>query len=97
MREAFGCAGARAWIELRLTLLVCFVRGLGTGLQEVGVRRVMGFMLRTSQAGFDSVAHAADVVGAYQPHRPRPDEASVRRNIRQHPVTNRWYWRWESV
>lgn len=65
-------------------------------VERLGVSRIIGFMGPTSQSGFASVSEAADVIWKYTPHRSRPDEVGVRRNLRR-STDNRYYWRWDPM
>ena len=59
-----------------------------------GRARVIGFM-RDRPDGFASVEEAADAIGVYLPHRPRPKDLSgLHRNLR-HRADGRWYWHWD--
>lgn len=58
-----------------------------------GSTRIRDFM-SAHQDGFDSLAHAADAVAAYLPHRPRPDNHDgLKKNLRLRD--GRWYWHWD--
>lgn len=63
-------------------------------LEREGVERVGEFM-RSGIEGFDSLEQVADMVAAYQPHRPRPKNVDgLRKNLRQ-KEDGRWYWHWD--
>ena len=64
-------------------------------VEAVGVERIIGFMLPTSQAGFESVDDACDAIEKYTPHRPRPLAKNVRRNLRLNTNNQRLYWRYD--
>jgi len=60
-----------------------------------GVAKVQGFMRTHARDGFASVEEAADAVGAYLPHRPRPRSTEgLKKNLRLHP-DGRWRWHWD--
>lgn len=60
-----------------------------------GVDRVQGFMRAHSKEGFASIAHAADAVAEYLPHRPRPrSHEGLKKNLRLSP-DGRWRWHWD--
>jgi pimeloyl-ACP methyl ester carboxylesterase len=65
-------------------------------VERLGVQRIVSFMGPTSQTGFATVSEAADVIWKYTPHRSRPDESGVRRNLRL-AADNRFYWRWDPM
>ncbi len=58
-----------------------------------GVERILAFMTAHPD-GFDSLAHAADVISAYMPHRPRKSEDSLRALLRD-DGHGRWRWHWD--
>jgi pimeloyl-ACP methyl ester carboxylesterase len=64
-------------------------------IEEDGARRIADFMGANMEAGFASLDEAADVIQAYNPHRPRPtDLEGLRKNLRQRP-DGRWVWHWD--
>lgn len=63
-------------------------------MEAAGADRVRGFMEERVDAGFASLEEAADVVAAYNTHRPRPtDLAGLRKNLRERD--GRFYWHWD--
>jgi non-heme chloroperoxidase len=63
-------------------------------LEDDGRDRIGNFM-RGNIDGFDSLDDAADVIAAYNPHRPRPTDLSgLAKNLRQRD-DGRWYWHWD--
>lgn len=58
-----------------------------------GVERILAFMTAHPD-GFDSLAHAADAIADYLPHRPRKSEDGLRRLLRPR-ANGRWYWHWD--
>jgi non-heme chloroperoxidase len=63
-------------------------------IEPVGVNRIREFM--TSHLdGFESLDEVADVIAAYNPHRPRPTDLSgLQKNLRQR-ADGRWMWHWD--
>lgn len=62
-------------------------------LETVGRERIGSFMTAHLD-GFASLEEAADVIAAYNPHRPRPtDLTGLAKNLRQRD--GRWYWHWD--
>lgn len=59
-----------------------------------GARRVVAFMSAHPE-GFDSLAAAADVIAAYNPHRPRPENPDGLQKVLQRREDGRWVWRWD--
>jgi pimeloyl-ACP methyl ester carboxylesterase len=58
-----------------------------------GSRRILNFM-SANKNGFGSLEEVAEVVAAYNPHRPRPTDISgLRRNVRE--INGRLYWHWD--
>jgi pimeloyl-ACP methyl ester carboxylesterase len=59
-----------------------------------GADRVRAFMADRVEAGFESVDEVADMIGEYNPHRPRPtDLDGLLTNLRRRG--DRWYWHWD--
>lgn len=59
-----------------------------------GVRRIIDFMAARPD-GFASLDEAADAVAAYNPIRPRPQDATgLAKNLRQ-GADGRWRWHWD--
>jgi pimeloyl-ACP methyl ester carboxylesterase len=59
-----------------------------------GYERILAFMTAFPN-GFDSLAHAADVIAAYLPHRrERKSEGDLRGLLRQ-GADGRWRWHWD--
>jgi len=59
-----------------------------------GAARIVGFM-RDHLDGFESLDEVADVVAAYNPHRPRPKNLEgLKKNVRQR-ADGRWVWHWD--
>jgi peroxiredoxin len=64
-------------------------------IEESGARRIGDFMGARMEDGFASLDEVADAVGAYNPHRPRPNNLEgLRKNVRQRP-DGRWVWHWD--
>ena len=63
-------------------------------IEPTGVQRIGDFM--TSHLdGFASLEEVADVIHAYNPHRPRPTDLSgLTKNLRQR-ADGRWVWHWD--
>lgn len=59
-----------------------------------GARRVVGFMVAHPD-GFASLDEAADVIAAYNPHRPRPDRLDGLTKVLRQRHDRRWVWRWD--
>ncbi len=63
-------------------------------VEESGVARIKDFMTGNLE-GFATLDEAADVIAAYNPHRPRPKDLSgLAKNLRQQP-DGRWRWHWD--
>lgn len=63
-------------------------------LESQGTDRIGAFMTDNLD-GFASLDEAADVIAAYNPHRPRPTNlAGLAKNLRQGP-DGRWRWHWD--
>jgi pimeloyl-ACP methyl ester carboxylesterase len=61
--------------------------------EALGITRIVEFM-RAHGDGFESLAHAADAVAAYLPHRTRQGSAEgLRSNLRERD--GRLYWHWD--
>jgi pimeloyl-ACP methyl ester carboxylesterase len=59
-----------------------------------GATRVHNFMADRVKSGFESLDEVADMIGEYNPHRPRPtDLDGLRTNLRRRG--DRWYWHWD--
>lgn len=59
-----------------------------------GTARVRAFMADRAKSGFESLDEVADMIGQYNPHRPRPtDLDGLRANLRRRG--DRWYWHWD--
>ena len=64
-------------------------------METEGVDRILAFMEETMGRGFGSLEEAADAVAAYNPHRPRTNDASgLAKNLRQ-DEDGRWRWHWD--
>ena len=62
---------------------------------EVDGRERIGDFMRGNIDGFASLDEAADVISAYNPHRPRPSDLSgLSKNLRQRE-DGRWHWHWD--
>ncbi|MCG8590454.1 MAG: alpha/beta hydrolase [Proteobacteria bacterium] len=67
---------------------------IATRMESDGVERVIGFMSAQPE-GFASVEEAAEAVGRYLPHRPKPSNVEgLRKNLRRHP-DGRYRWHWD--
>lgn len=63
-------------------------------MEAEGRDRIGSFMTGNLD-GFASLAEAADVIAAYNPHRPRPTDLSgLAKNLRQR-ADGRWVWHWD--
>ncbi len=59
-----------------------------------GAERIHAFMAEKVVDGFGSLDEVADMIAAFNPHRPRPDDLDgLRNNLRRRG--NRWYWHWD--
>jgi pimeloyl-ACP methyl ester carboxylesterase len=64
-------------------------------MEPEGVERIMTFMGETMDRGFGSLEEAADIVAAYNPHRPRTNDArGLAKNLRL-DEDGRWRWHWD--
>ena len=60
-----------------------------------GVEKILGFMSSNLETGFASLEEAADAIGQYLPHRPRPKNLSgLAKNLRLKD-DGRYYWHWD--
>ncbi len=59
-----------------------------------GARRVVAFMAAHPE-GFDDLESAAEVIAAYNPHRPRPSSLEGLRRVLRQRADGRWVWRWD--
>ncbi len=63
--------------------------------EKAGSARIRDFMFGHVH-GFESLAHAAEAVAAYLPHRARPrSPEGLKKNLRLRD--GRWYWHWDSA
>jgi len=63
-------------------------------LEPAGIARIGEFMTAHLD-GFASLEEVADVIHAYNPHRPRPKDLSgLTKNLRQR-ADGRWVWHWD--
>ena len=63
-------------------------------MDSSGAMRVHAFMADRVKKGFESLDEVADMIGEYNPHRPRPtDLDGLRTNLRRRG--DRWYWHWD--
>ena len=63
-------------------------------LEPNGVQRIGAFMTGNLD-GFASLEEVADVIAAYNPHRPRPKDLSgLKKNLRRR-ADGRWVWHWD--
>lgn len=63
-------------------------------VEEAGVKRIGAFMTGNLD-GFESLEEVADLIAAYNPHRPRPTDLSgLKKNLRQ-SADGRWVWHWD--
>jgi pimeloyl-ACP methyl ester carboxylesterase len=63
-------------------------------LEQGGTDRIGAFMTGNID-GFASLEEAADVIAAYNPHRPRPSDLSgLAKNLRRRE-DGRWVWHWD--
>jgi pimeloyl-ACP methyl ester carboxylesterase len=67
---------------------------VGHRIERKGVDRIGDFMTNNLD-GFATLEEAADVIAAYNPHRPRPKDLSgLAKNLRQR-ADGRWAWHWD--
>jgi len=59
-----------------------------------GALRVVGFMAGHPD-GFATLDEAADVIAAYNPHRPRPETVDGLHKVLRRRDDGRWVWRWD--
>lgn len=59
-----------------------------------GARRVVQFM-SAHPDGFATLEDAGDVIAAYNPHRPRPDNVDGLTKVLRQRDDGRWVWRWD--
>jgi pimeloyl-ACP methyl ester carboxylesterase len=59
-----------------------------------GARRVVQFM-SAHPDGFATLEDAGDVIAAYNPHRPRPDNVDGLTKVLHRRDDGRWMWRWD--
>lgn len=60
-----------------------------------GVAKVMAFMNASLEDGFETLEDAADAIGTYLPHRPRPSDLSgLKKNLRL-GSDGRFRWHWD--
>ena len=63
-------------------------------IEQDGVRRIGDFMTANLD-GFESLEEVADLIAAYNPHRPRPTDLSgLKKNLRQRD-DGKWVWHWD--
>ena len=63
-------------------------------IEQSGVSRIGDFMTANLD-GFESLDEVADVIAAYNPHRPRPKNLDgLKKNLRQR-ADGRWVWHWD--
>ncbi|MEX0767329.1 MAG: alpha/beta hydrolase, partial [Microthrixaceae bacterium] len=64
-------------------------------MEQVGVDRILQFMLERAETGFGSLEEAADAIAQYQPHRRRPADMSGLAHSLRLDSDGRWRWRWD--
>jgi pimeloyl-ACP methyl ester carboxylesterase len=62
--------------------------------ESAGYERILGFMTAFPN-GFDSLAHAADVIAAYLPHRRERKPENDLRGLLREGSDGRWRWHWD--
>ena len=63
-------------------------------IEQDGVKRIGEFMTANLD-GFESLDEVADLIAAYNPHRPRPTDLSgLKKNLRQRD-DGKWVWHWD--
>lgn len=68
---------------------------VGPKIEREGADRIGSFMMQNMESGFANLDEVADVIGAYNPHRPRPSNLDgLKKNLRQ-KANGRWYWHWD--
>jgi pimeloyl-ACP methyl ester carboxylesterase len=63
-------------------------------MEIAGARRVVQFM-GAHPDGFATLQDAAEVIAAYNPHRPRPDRLDGLTKVLRQRADGRWMWRWD--
>lgn len=83
-------AGEVAPDTVRAVVLVDIV----PNMDPSGASRIHDFMADRMESGFESLDEVADMIQAYNPHRPRPSDLDgLRTNLRRRE--GRWYWHWD--
>jgi pimeloyl-ACP methyl ester carboxylesterase len=85
--NAHRLAGPRGWLGVVLV-------DVTPRIELEGVRRIVGFMTAHPE-GFATLDDAADVIAAYNPHRPRPDRLDGLLKVLRQTAEGRWMWRWD--
>ncbi|HZJ26113.1 MAG TPA: alpha/beta hydrolase [Acidimicrobiia bacterium] len=63
-------------------------------VEASGVNRISAFMT-SNLDGFDSLEEVADLIAAYNPHRPRPSNLEgLKKNLRRR-ADGKWMWHWD--
>ena len=63
--------------------------------ETAGMQRILGFMTAFPD-GFDSLAHAAEIIAAYLPHRAGRKPAHELREVLREGGDGRWRWHWDA-
>ena len=67
---------------------------IAPGFVFEGAVRIVNWMA-ANPTGFATLEDAADAVAAYNPHRPRPKDASGLTRVLRQGEDGRWHWRWD--
>lgn len=89
-----GMAGLITHGEMNQSLAALVLVDITPRMELDGVQRIASFMIAHLD-GFASIDEAADAIGNYLPHRPRPtDLAGLAKNLRLR-ADGRYYWHWD--
>lgn len=90
MGGLFGLMAESRWPGLFRALVLVDVT---PRWEQAGMQRILAFMTAFPD-GFDSLAHAGDVIAAYLPHRARKSPQELRDLLHQ-DANGRWRWHWD--
>jgi pimeloyl-ACP methyl ester carboxylesterase len=91
MGGLFGLIAESRWPGLFRALVLVDVT---PRWERAGLERILGFMTAFPQ-GFDSLAHAAEVIAAYLPHRQGRKSPEELRELLREGADGRWRWHWD--
>lgn len=91
MGGLFGLVGEARWPGLFRALILVDVT---PRWEQAGLERILAFMTAFPD-GFDSLAHAADVVAAYLPHRRTRKSPQELKELLREDQQGRWKWHWD--